>query len=421
MTTTTPHGFILWEEGDTQPQTKYNDLVAKVNLWLGRRVLSRTTDAQPGSPTNGDSYIITGSASGAAWSAFTENYVAVYVVDAWVQYAPVGAVSVYVVDEAVERFWNGSAWAAPTAGSEFADDTFRIQDNGDPTKEIAFQASGITAGQTRTITMPDADVNLGNVATAVVDADFSGSEGFMRKTGAGAYEVIKSNLGASVDPVVGDDSADGYAIGSRWINTTGDKEFVCLDASVGAAVWTETTGAGGGGGANGVKSRFFPVTEMIYPGSQPPAALATIGSGSTSGQFKAAGFDATTSENLHFAWIAPNNYDEAEGISFIAYWAPSNTNTGTVRWELRSLDLVQGDAIDQAHVATGHFVDQAGNGTAGDLHITAESTRDDLGTITKNSLVALRIIRRTDGDDYNADAMLIGIRLFWTTDAPTED
>jgi hypothetical protein len=43
---------------------------------------------------------------------------------------------------------------------EFADDTFRIQDNTDATKEIAFEASGITTGNTRTITMPDEDVSL---------------------------------------------------------------------------------------------------------------------------------------------------------------------------------------------------------------------------------------------------------------------
>jgi hypothetical protein len=32
---------------------------------------------------------------------------------------------------------------------------------------------------------------------------------------------------------------------TRWINTSNDKEFVCADASVGAAVWKETTQTGG--------------------------------------------------------------------------------------------------------------------------------------------------------------------------------
>lgn len=55
--------------------------------------------------------------------------------------------------------------------------------------------------------------------------------------------VPKSNLSASVDPTTGDDSGDGYSVGSRWENTTDDREFVCLDETVAAAVWLRTTGS----------------------------------------------------------------------------------------------------------------------------------------------------------------------------------
>lgn len=59
---------------------------------------------------------------------------------------------------------NGAA-ALPTmqtlpAATDVNDSTFRIQDNGDPSKEIAFEASGITGSTVRTITMPDADITL---------------------------------------------------------------------------------------------------------------------------------------------------------------------------------------------------------------------------------------------------------------------
>jgi len=53
-----------------------------------------------------------------------------------------------------------------SATGNFADDTFYIYDNGDNSKKIAFQASGITGSTTRTITMPDADVDLTDVSTA---------------------------------------------------------------------------------------------------------------------------------------------------------------------------------------------------------------------------------------------------------------
>jgi len=54
-------------------------------------------------------------------------------------------------------------------GNTFTDDVFRIQDDGDNTKEIAFQASAITTATTRTVTMPDADVDLGQISTNATD------------------------------------------------------------------------------------------------------------------------------------------------------------------------------------------------------------------------------------------------------------
>lgn len=62
-----------------------------------------------------------------------------------------------------------NTWASIAGGTvtEYADDVFRVQDNADATKEIAFQASGIGTGNTRTITMPDDDVDLGAFTTTV--------------------------------------------------------------------------------------------------------------------------------------------------------------------------------------------------------------------------------------------------------------
>lgn len=50
---------------------------------------------------------------------------------------------------------------------EFDDSLFRIFDNNDDAKKIAFEASSITSGQTRTITMLDEDIDLANVVQFV--------------------------------------------------------------------------------------------------------------------------------------------------------------------------------------------------------------------------------------------------------------
>src|SRR5664280_727577 len=60
----------------------------------------------------------------------------------------------------------------------------------------------------------------------------------LTKSGNTLSLTIKTNLGASAAPAVTDDGTAGYSIGSRWIDTTHDKEYVCLDITTGSAVWT---------------------------------------------------------------------------------------------------------------------------------------------------------------------------------------
>jgi len=56
--------------------------------------------------------------------------------------------------------------------SEFADDVFRVTDNGDSSKKLAFECSGITGSTTRTMTVPDSDgtISTESFATAIAVA-----------------------------------------------------------------------------------------------------------------------------------------------------------------------------------------------------------------------------------------------------------
>ena len=60
-------------------------------------------------------------------------------------------------------------------------------------------------------------------------------------------ENLKVKLDGTQAPTVNNDVDEGYTVGSHWCDVTNDKEYVCLDNTDGAAVWTETTQAGGGG------------------------------------------------------------------------------------------------------------------------------------------------------------------------------
>ena len=49
----------------------------------------------------------------------------------------------------------------------------------------------------------------------------------------------------TTDPTVNDDDSLGYAPGVRWLNVTGQSEFITTDSTAGAAVWKATTSGGG--------------------------------------------------------------------------------------------------------------------------------------------------------------------------------
>jgi hypothetical protein len=55
----------------------------------------------------------------------------------------------------------------------------------------------------------------------------------------------KSNFAAVVNPTVNDDGTAGYVVGSRWVNTATDEEFICTDNGTGAALWKSTTASSG--------------------------------------------------------------------------------------------------------------------------------------------------------------------------------
>jgi len=88
-------------------------------------------------------------------------------------------------------------------------------------------------------------VNLG--PTSLIDGDIGVTSGHSYYVGD--VEMVKySKFDATSAPTVNNDVDEGYKAGSIWVDITNDKSYVCLDNTDGAAVWTETTGAGGGAG-----------------------------------------------------------------------------------------------------------------------------------------------------------------------------
>jgi hypothetical protein len=114
--TTTPR-LGLEEMSSTQTEkfalTNANWLRLDV-LTGGPLVIDRDLAAPPGSPANGDTYIVAAAATG-AWATH-ENDIAYFDVTdgVWKFITPPNVFFAYVVDEADTVVWNGTAWVLNT-------------------------------------------------------------------------------------------------------------------------------------------------------------------------------------------------------------------------------------------------------------------------------------------------------------------
>lgn len=108
--------FAVWHAGTNQNSIPANDNSLR-NQILNGLVISESIDAQPGSPSDGDIYIITGSATGTQWATFDEFDLAIYDSGTWYAYAPVEGIVVNVAGSL--KRWSGSAYAdIGTSGSQ---------------------------------------------------------------------------------------------------------------------------------------------------------------------------------------------------------------------------------------------------------------------------------------------------------------
>ena len=118
---------------------------------------------------------------------------------------------------------------ATAGGTDFADNTFRISDDIDDTKKIAFQASVITTDTVRTITMPDSNVNLGDIA----------SNASSISTNSSAITNLQGAVGAANEAAITYSSTNYVTSGEDTVTAIGD-----LDAQVGTNASGISTNAG---------------------------------------------------------------------------------------------------------------------------------------------------------------------------------
>lgn len=105
-----------------------------------------------------------------------------------------------------------------------------------------------TSNNTITISATDIVSGILNVNNGGTGQSTLTVDGILVGNGTSAIISKKSKWNATNGPSTTDDASSNYSVGSRWIDIINNKEYVCLDTTNGAAVWTETTSLGRGSG-----------------------------------------------------------------------------------------------------------------------------------------------------------------------------
>ena len=243
-----------------------------------------------------------------------------------------------------------------------------------------------------------------------------------------ALSTIKTN---SIDDsaITADKIADTTITGAKIANTTIEAAQIANTTITGAKIANTTIENGKIANSTiasgklaftakeaGKESIWVPANAMYPNSTNGCAALAQteLGNGP---ELKTLDFDKDSDEFAQFAVAFPKSWNEGT-ITYQAFFTAASTNTGDVVWTLAGTALADNGSLNTAFGTAVATTGKSHSGTANDLNVTAESGAVTIaGSPSTDEYVFFEIKRDVSEDSLTADAKLLGVKLFFTTDA----
>jgi len=169
----------------------------------------------------------------------------------------------------------------------------------------------------------------------------------------------------------------------------------------------------------GLETIFVPAQAMFGTTTNGADAQA-VETTATRPEMKVLDFDPSTIEYAQFSVAMPKSWDEGV-ITFQAFWAPSNTDTGNALIGLQGVSVAN-DATSDVTFDAAIDVTDAGGGALEDVLVSSVSANVTVKAAAADTYTYFQVARNASagGDTFTGDVRLLGIKLFYTTDAAND-
>ena len=234
--------------------------------------------------------------------------------------------------------------------------------------------------------------------------------------GTGAASAAITSSGAH-DLIL--DTNSGTNSGTITITDGSNGDITIAPNGTGVAKAVDAGDATGAIKIAGKETIWVPAVAM-YPNSTSGCADIAQTELSNGPELKTLDFDKDSDEFAQFAVAFPKSWNEGT-VTFQAFFTANTTNTGTTAWALQGVALADDGDLNTAFGTAVLPTAKAMSGTANDLAVTAESGAVTIaGSPSTDEYVLFQISRDVSADSLTADAKLLGIKLFFTTDAAND-
>jgi len=266
--------------------------------------------------------------------------------------------------------------------------------------DTGFGAGNVTLTGTQTLT--NKTLTAPKIGTSILDTN--GLQlALLTATGSAVNEFTIANAAAGAGPI---------------LSSTGDETNVDINLNPkGSGVLKSGTAAVK---VAGTETMWIPSNALYLPTTN-PADAASVETTALRPELKVLDFDASTAQYAQFAIAMPKSWNLGT-VTYQVFWSPSTTNTGNCIFGLQGVSCTEGDTADVAF-GTAAEVTDAGIGTVEDVQMTAVSGAVTIaGSPADDDQTFFQLYRdAADGSDtFTGEARVLGIKLFYTTDAAND-